>query len=91
MTDTKSLHTATEGTWALPLLVLAPLAAIRLLAEPSTSWLTISWGLFALSVLLVAIGWATVFRRGTHGSAAWGTCILVHVVLVWQLISLVRQ
>ena len=91
MTDIKSPRTATEGTWALPLLVLAPLTAIRLLVEPSTPWLTISWGLFALSLLLVAIGWATVLRRGARGSAVWGTCILVHVVLVWQLISLVRQ
>lgn len=91
MTDSKPPRATTEGAWALPLLALAPLAAIRLLADPSTPWLTISWGIFTLSVLLVAIGWTTVFRRGMRGSAAWGTCILVHVVLVWQLISLVRQ
>ncbi|WP_406402096.1 hypothetical protein OH805_23360 [Streptomyces sp. NBC_00879] len=91
MTDTKSPRTATEGAWALPLMVLVPLAAIRLLAEPSTPWLAISWVLCALSALLVAAGWATVFRRGTRGSAAWGTCILVHAVLAWQLIALVGQ
>ncbi|MCF2436597.1 hypothetical protein LV779_29760 [Streptomyces thinghirensis] len=34
MTDTMSPRAATEGTWALPLLVLAPLALVRLLTEP---------------------------------------------------------
>ncbi|WP_447038344.1 hypothetical protein [Streptomyces sp. DSM 118878] len=91
MTDTTSPRAATEGTWALPLLALAPLAAIKLLADSSTPWLTICWGLFSLSIVLVAVGWATVFRRGKHGPAAWGTCILVHAVLTWQFISLVRQ
>ncbi len=91
MTDTKPPRTATEGTWALPLLTLAPLAAIRLLTELSTPWLVISWILFAVSALLVATGWATVFRRGTRTPGAWGMCILVHAVLVWQLIALVRR
>lgn len=91
MTDTKSPRPATGGSWALPLLALAPLAAIRFLAEPSTPWLTISWGLCVLSVLLVTAGWVTVFRHGERGSATWGPCILVHAVLAWQLTALVRQ
>ncbi|WP_055531681.1 hypothetical protein [Streptomyces graminilatus] len=91
MTGTKPLQAATEGTWALPLLALAPLTAIRLLAAPSTPWLTISWAIFALAVLLVAIGWTTVFRRGMREFAAWVTCVLVHAVLAWQFISLVQE
>ncbi|MHC0432383.1 hypothetical protein ACX6XY_19690 [Streptomyces sp. O3] len=91
MTDTKSPGAATEGTWALPLLVLAPVALIRFLAEPSALWGAVSWGLLALSALLVGIGWMAVFRRGVQGSAGWGTCILVHAVLAWQLIALLGE
>ncbi|MFJ4006363.1 hypothetical protein ACIPWL_23335 [Streptomyces sp. NPDC090023] len=89
MTDTKSPRLATEGTWVLPLLALAPLAVLGLLTEHSQPWLAISWGLFALSALLMAAGWASVFRHGTRGTAAWGTCFLAHAVSAWQLISLV--
>lgn len=91
MTHTASSRTATEGTWALPLLTLAPLAAIRILTEPSTPWLAISWILCALSVILVSAGWVTTFRHGTRNLGAWGMCVLVHAVLAWQLIALVRR
>ncbi|MGR8008781.1 hypothetical protein [Streptomyces hypolithicus] len=95
MTDTKSPRADTEGTWALPLLTLAPLAVIRLLTELSTPWLVISWILCAVSAVMVAAGWATVFGHGARASGAlsgvWGMCILAHAVLVWQLIALVRQ
>jgi hypothetical protein len=91
MSDTKHPRTATEGTWALPLLALAPLTAISLLANTDGLWLTLSWVLFAVSVLLVANGWATVIRHGTRGSAAWGACIVVHAALIWRLISLVQR
>lgn len=90
MTETDSPRTATEGTWALPLLALTPLAAIGLLTEPSTPWLTLSWILFALAALLAAVGWVAAMRHGTRGPSAWGTCILAHAVLAWQLITLVR-
>lgn len=88
MTDTTHTRTATEGTWALPLLTLVPLALITLLTELSTPWLVVSWILFGAVVLLVTVGWVTVFRHGMRGSSAWGMCVLVHAVLVWQLISL---
>lgn len=91
MTNATSSRTATEGTWVLPLLTLAPLAAIRLLAEPSTPWLAISWSLCAISVILVSVGWVTAFRHGTRSPGAWGMCVLVHAVLAWQLIALARQ
>lgn len=88
MTNTASSRTATEGTWVLPLLTLAPLAAIRFLTELSTPWLAISWILCAMSVILVSAGWVTAFRHGTRGPGAWGMCVLVHAVLAWQLIAL---
>lgn len=91
MTNTTSSRTATEGTWALPLLMLAPLAAIRFLTELSTPWLTVSWILCATSVILASVGWVTAFQHGTRGPGAWGMCVLVHAVLAWQLIALARQ
>lgn len=33
MTDTMSARAATEGTWALPLLALAPVALVRLFRQ----------------------------------------------------------
>ncbi|MER7666797.1 hypothetical protein [Streptomyces sp. NPDC096193] len=91
MTDTTTTRTATEGTWALPLAVLAPLALVRLLTEPTTPWLVLSWILWSVSALLIAAGWTTVLRKGTRGNAAWGMCAVVHAVLAWQLISLVGE
>jgi hypothetical protein len=91
MTDITSSRAATEGTWALPLLVLAPLALVRLLTESSTPWLTASWVLLALSFALVAAGWATVLRHGTRTGGAWTTCLLAHGALVWNVIALMRQ
>ncbi|RCH64584.1 hypothetical protein DT019_32330 [Streptomyces sp. SDr-06] len=91
MNETKSPRAAT-GTWALPLLALAPLAAIGVLADQtSTLWNAISWVLWALSALSVAVEWATVLRRGMRRSAQWGMCILVHAVMAWQLIALLNQ
>ncbi|GAA2955483.1 MULTISPECIES: hypothetical protein [Streptomyces] len=91
MTDTASPRTATEGTWALPLLALVPLALIGLFTEFPTPWLVISWVICAAVVLLAAAGWVTVFRHGMRGASAWAMCILVHAVLIWQLIVLTRQ
>lgn len=90
MPDTSTPRTATEGTWALPLLALAPVAAIRLLVEPSTPWMVISWVLLSVSALLVAVGWVTVFRHGVRTPGVWSMCILAHAVLAWQLIALMR-
>ncbi|MER6721025.1 hypothetical protein [Streptomyces halstedii] len=91
MTVTTSPRTATEGTWALPLLTLAPLAAITLLTELSTPWLVTFWILCAAAALLVMAGWISVFRHGMRGASAWGMCILVHAVWAWQLITVVRH
>ncbi|MEJ1200650.1 MULTISPECIES: hypothetical protein [unclassified Streptomyces] len=91
MTDTMSPRAATEGTWALPLLALAPLALVRLLTEPSTPWLAASWGLLALSAVLMAVGWSAVLRHGTRTGGAWATCLLVHGAFVWNVIVLVCQ
>ncbi|MEU3003956.1 hypothetical protein [Streptomyces sp. NPDC007020] len=88
MTDTRTARPAGESSWALPLWTLAPLAAIRLTTELSTSWLVISWVLFSVSVLLVAAGWVTVFRHGVRTPGVWSMCIIVHLVLSWQLIAL---
>ncbi|MBT2543791.1 hypothetical protein J7E99_24605 [Streptomyces sp. ISL-44] len=84
MSDTRSPRTATEGTWGVPLLVLAPPAVIRLFAEPTGAWLIACWALWILAAVLVAAGWVAVARHGSRGRA-WGTCLLVHAVLAWQL------
>ncbi|MFD9824192.1 hypothetical protein [Streptomyces violascens] len=92
MNDTKSPRAATTGTWALPLLALAPLAAIGILTDrAATLWNSLSWVLWALSVILVAVEWALVLRRGARRSAQWGMCILVHAILAWQLIALLTR
>lgn len=82
---------ATEATWALPLLALAPLAALRVITDLSTLWLALSWALVTLTVLLLAAGWLTVHLHGTRGRAAWWTCVLAHSVFAWQLTALVLQ
>ncbi|MFD9411076.1 hypothetical protein ACFWBN_29190 [Streptomyces sp. NPDC059989] len=89
-TPTPPPRGAGEATWALPLLALAPSAALGLFAERATPWLAVSWVCCALSALLLVAGWTTVVRHGMRGPAAWGTCVLAHAVLVTQLISLLR-
>ncbi|MFE9402014.1 hypothetical protein ACFYNY_09580 [Streptomyces sp. NPDC006530] len=90
MNDTKSPRA--QGAWALPLLALAPLAVIGILADRTAPlWSSLSWGLWALSAVLVAVEWVWVLRRSTRRSAHWGMCILVHAILVWQLIALVLR
>ncbi|CAL9504080.1 hypothetical protein [Streptomyces sp. enrichment culture] len=92
MTETQSPHAASEGTWALPLLVLIPLTVLRMFADPSAGpWPVLGWCLIALAVLLLAAGWATAFRHGSRRRGAWGTCLLVHAALVWQTVLLLRQ
>ncbi|GAU69468.1 hypothetical protein SSP35_12_01160 [Streptomyces sp. NBRC 110611] len=91
MTDMKPSRAATEGTWIGPLLLLAPVVAIRLLAEPSTLWKALSWGFCGLSAVLVVVGWTAVVRHGMRGLSAWISCILVHALLAWQVIALVTQ
>ncbi|GGY29240.1 hypothetical protein [Streptomyces xanthochromogenes] len=92
MNDVKTPRNAARGTWALPLVALAPLAAIGILTErTSTAWNVVSWVLWALSVVLVAVEWAAVLRHRTRQPAQWGMCVLVHAVLAWQLIALLRQ
>ncbi|WP_328312268.1 hypothetical protein OG432_19695 [Streptomyces sp. NBC_00442] len=92
MSDTASARAAARVTWALPLLALAPLAVIGVLADrTSGGWSGISWALLTLSFLLAAFEWTAVLRHGTRRSARWGMCILVHAVLAWQLIALLMR
>ncbi|MEU9253908.1 hypothetical protein AB0D66_18880 [Streptomyces sp. NPDC048270] len=94
MTDTKSTartRAAGGGTWALPLLALAPAAAIDKFTDHATPWLVISWVCCALAAVLLAAGWSTVFRNGMRNAGSWATCILAHAVLAIQLIWLVRH
>ncbi|MGR4884630.1 hypothetical protein ACIPUC_35200 [Streptomyces sp. LARHCF249] len=92
MTDTNSTaRTRASGgsTWALPLLALAPAAAINQFTDRSTPWLVISWVCCALSAVLLAAGWSTVFRHGMRGIGSWVMCILAHAVLVAQAMRLI--
>lgn len=93
MTDTKSAvrtRAVGESTWSLPLLALAPAAAISQFTDRSTPWLVISWVCCALSAVLLAAGWAAVSRHGMRGPGSWVMCILAHAVLAAQLIWLIR-
>ncbi|MGW0750023.1 hypothetical protein [Streptomyces sp. NPDC002587] len=93
MTDTKSARprAAGESTWALPLLALAPAAAIRQFTDHSTPWLVISWVCCGLSAVLLAVGWSTVIRHGMRGPFSWAACILAHTVFAVQLTWLIRS
>ncbi|MFF4182193.1 hypothetical protein ACFYZ9_03300 [Streptomyces sp. NPDC001691] len=92
MSETESARVAPTGTWALPLVALAPLAAVGILADrASAPWNALSWVLWTLSALAVAVEWAVALGRGTRGPVPWGMCALVHAVLAWQLIALVKQ
>ncbi|MER7660096.1 hypothetical protein [Streptomyces sp. NPDC096193] len=91
MTDIKTTRRATESTWALPLLALAPLALLRLLTEPSTAWLALSWALCVASALLLAAGWVALRKNGIRGNTAWGTCVLVHLIWAWQFVALIAE
>lgn len=91
MTDAKSARAAGEGAWALPLLTLVPVVALRYLTAPSTPWLVISWAFCALSAVLLAAGWVTFFRHGMRGPSAWVTCVLAHAALAVQVMWLVRN
>ncbi|WP_328299843.1 hypothetical protein OG389_20060 [Streptomyces sp. NBC_00435] len=95
MTDTTSTHQgnarAGGAAWALPLLALAPAAAIRQFTDHSTPWLAISWAFCALSAALLAAGWVTTLRHGVRSGGAWIMCTLSHVVLAAHIIRLVRN
>ncbi|MCX5381851.1 hypothetical protein [Streptomyces sp. NBC_00083] len=92
MNDTESSRATAQGAWALPLLALAPLAAIGILGDrASTLWSSVSWVLWAVAVILVAVEWTLVRRRGMHRSTRWGMCILVHAILAWQLAALLMR
>ncbi|MEV7521565.1 hypothetical protein [Streptomyces sp. NPDC091371] len=92
MTDTKSARplAAGDGDWALPLLLLLPLVAIRQFADQSaTPWTVVSWVLCALSAVFLAVGWATVSRHGMRNLWAWVACVAAHVGLAVHIIRLV--
>ncbi|MFD7258464.1 hypothetical protein [Streptomyces sp. NPDC059874] len=94
MTDTGTdsrPRAAGEGTWAIPLLTLAPAIAIRHFTDLSAPWPVIAWVFCALSAALLAAGWVTVARHGTRGRGAWFTCVLGHTALVVQALWLVRN
>ncbi|MFD8149547.1 hypothetical protein ACFV28_02160 [Streptomyces sp. NPDC059720] len=91
MTDQTASRSLGEGTWSLPLVVLAPVVAIRLLTEPAMPWQVVCWALCAVSAVLLITGWAAVARHGMRQAAAWGTCVLAHALLAWQVIALVLE
>ncbi|WP_432120804.1 hypothetical protein [Streptomyces sp. S1] len=94
MTDAASAHprAAGEGTWVMPLLVLAPVAVVRLfIAELSAAWLVISVAFCVLSAGLLVAGWVTVSRHGMRGAAGWVTCLLAHLSFTALSIMLFRD
>ncbi|MDT0454011.1 hypothetical protein [Streptomyces hesseae] len=80
----------TEGTWALPLLIIIPLVAIRYFSSMSTPWLVIAWALWGLAALLAVVGWVSVVRHGVGDTKSWFTCALLHVALASQVVALLR-
>ncbi|GLW13899.1 hypothetical protein Stsp01_06420 [Streptomyces sp. NBRC 13847] len=80
---------ATEGTWAIPLLVLIPVAVIGMVTDLSTVWRVVSWIMWSFAAVLTLVGWIQVLRYGVKGARGWSACVLTHCVLVWQMAHLV--
>ncbi|WP_075733971.1 hypothetical protein [Streptomyces acidiscabies] len=80
-----------ESSWVLPLLALVPAAALGFFTDLSAPWLALSWISVALSVILLAAGWVTVFRNGMRGVSAWGICVFAHAVILLQVIAVARN
>ncbi|MGI5336341.1 hypothetical protein ACQEVS_02515 [Streptomyces sp. CA-181903] len=79
---------ATEATWSVPLLVLAPALLIRIMSDGSAPWLAAAWTVWGLAAALTAAGWVSVVRAGIRRTRGWMTCLLLHVVLAVQAVSL---
>ncbi|MBH1938923.1 hypothetical protein I5Q34_32480 [Streptomyces sp. AV19] len=79
---------ATEGTWGPPLLALAPALLIRIMSDRSGPWQAAAWTVWGLAAALTAAGWATAVRGGIRRSQGWATCLLLHVGLAVQALSL---
>ncbi|MFI9236333.1 hypothetical protein [Streptomyces sp. NPDC053079] len=77
-----------EGTWGAPLVLLIPVPLIRYLSDLSTPWLVTAWVLVAIVAVLTVAGWVSVVRHGARGAKGWGTCVLLHASLVFQVTAL---
>lgn len=93
MTETTktSADGATEGTWAIPLLLLVPVAIIGIFTDLSTPWCVASWVMWGLAAALTVVGWIQVFRYGVKRASGWSTCIPLHCVLIWQAAHLILK
>ncbi|PKW05312.1 hypothetical protein SAMN05428944_7676 [Streptomyces sp. 1222.5] len=73
----------TEGTWGMPLIVLIPVAALRIFTGLSTPWLVCAWILWGLAALLTLVGWVHVVRYGPRNARGWSACVPLHCALLW--------
>ncbi|MET7381050.1 hypothetical protein ABZT08_19885 [Streptomyces sp. NPDC005526] len=86
MTNGQSSETGspvTEGTWGMPLIVLIPVALLRVFTGLSTPWLVAAWVLWGLALLLTGVGWVQVVRYGPRRARGWSTCVPLHCALLW--------
>ncbi|MBL1102271.1 hypothetical protein [Streptomyces coffeae] len=87
-TTGESADVAAQTRWAIPLIVLIPVAAIGLATSLSTPWRMVAWPLWGVAAALTVAGWVQVRREGGGGAAGWVSCLLLHGVLVWQAVRL---
>ncbi|GHK02743.1 hypothetical protein ACWEWI_14015 [Streptomyces sp. NPDC003753] len=73
----------TEGTWGMPLIVLIPVALMRIFTDLSTPWLVMAWTLWGLAALLTIVGWLQVVRYGPRQARGWSACVPLHCALAW--------
>ncbi|MFJ3875832.1 hypothetical protein ACIPW5_00070 [Streptomyces sp. NPDC090077] len=81
-------NVATEGTWAIPMLVLFPSGLIVIITDLGVPWLVGAWICIGLAGLLIATGWIQAVRNGIRRATGWATCAAVHLVLAWQVARL---
>ncbi|MFK0223694.1 hypothetical protein ACIQWN_36605 [Streptomyces vinaceus] len=88
MSEEAAENVATEGTWAIPMLVLLPSGLIVIITDLAADWRIGAWIFITLAALLLAIGWIQAVRGGIRRATGWTTCLAVHFVLTWQVVRL---
>ncbi|MET9290689.1 hypothetical protein [Streptomyces sp. NPDC003077] len=90
-TSEKQEKAVSEGTWAIPLLLVIPVVLIRTLTDLSTFWRAAAWVAWSLGVALVMVGWLQFFRKRGQETSGWTTCWLAHALLATQAYHLITD
>ncbi|MFE2849919.1 hypothetical protein ACFXJO_02135 [Streptomyces lavendulae] len=88
LTGATPRNTATEATWAIPMLMLLPSGLVIILTDLSAPWFVTASAIVGLAAILVVAGWIQAKRNGLRQATGWSTCVATHLVLAWQVARL---